>query len=159
MKTLILMRHAKAQQLSADLTDKHRPLAPEGIHDAKKTAKKLLKHNLNVDELIVSPSTRTIETAHIIKEVMDDHIKSWSVQDRLYASDLKTLLHVVCEASKKSETVMLIGHNPELDEMAEYFLQEPCHLKTGEILLFKFNADSWQEVKNLKPSKVLRHDD
>jgi len=159
MKTLILMRHAKAQHISSDLTDLHRSLVHQGIEDAKQSAKKLIKHELKIDELILSPSTRTIETAQILKEELGDQIKSWSVQERLYASDLNTLLRIVAEASKKTSTLMLVGHNPELDEIAEHFLHTPHHLKTGELILFKFDAQSWNEVAKQKPTKVLFYDE
>ena len=66
MKTLILMRHAKAQHISSDLTDLHRSLVHQGIEDAKQSAKKLIKHELKIDELILSPSTRTIETDQVL---------------------------------------------------------------------------------------------
>ena len=154
MKTLILMRHAKAKQLSDDLTDRHRSLQLCGLQDAKKSGRIFAKLKVDIDELITSPANRAVETACAIKHEMGKWIQSWSVEERIYSSDVKTLLQVIQQVDQKKKSVMLIGHNPELDVLAEYFLAKPFHFKTGASLLLKFDVKTWDELANAKPVEV-----
>lgn len=159
MKTLILMRHAKAEHFSSDLTDIHRELLPDGMHDAKKSAKKLLNLKLKIDELIASPSVRTIETSRIVRDVMLHHIKSSSVQERIYDASLDTLLGVISGVPNSVDTLMLIGHNPGLEELAEHFVGRSIHMRTSDLILLYFDSDTWQTIEVETPSKVLEHDE
>lgn len=156
MKTLILMRHAKAKQLSDDLTDRHRSLQSCGLEDAQKTGRIFAKLKFNIDELITSPANRAVETACAIKKEMGKRILSWSVEERVYASDVKTLLQVIQQVDQKKKSLILIGHNPELDALVEFFLAKPHHLKTGASILLKFDVKSWIQIADAKPVEVMQ---
>lgn len=104
--------------------------------------------------LITSPAIRAIETAQIIKKLLAKHIKSWTVDERLFTSDVHALSSVISQIHNKNKTLMLIGHNPDLDTLINWFLSEERHLKTSDVFFLKFNVNSWSDIFRTKKIKI-----
>ncbi|SDH66252.1 phosphohistidine phosphatase [Pseudomonas benzenivorans] len=154
MKTLFLVRHAKSSWDDTSLPDRDRPLADRGRRDVAKMGKRLAKRNVKLDLIMSSPATRALATAEVIAKMLDFRRKEIVVNDRLYAYEMDDLLDVIQELGDKLKRVMLVGHNPELTELAHQLTSEITQMPTCAIAEFKFDVKSWSSIGKTKPAHV-----
>lgn len=154
MKTLFLVRHAKSSWDDTSLPDRDRPLADRGRRDVAKMGKRLAKRNVKLDLIMSSPATRALATAEVIAKMLDFRRKEIVVNDRLYAYEMDDLLDVIQELGDKLKRVMLVGHNPELTELAHQLTSEITQMPTCAIAEFKFDVKSWSSIGKTKPAQV-----
>jgi phosphohistidine phosphatase len=154
MKALFLIRHAKSSWDDTALPDKDRPLNDRGKRDAPKMGKRLARRDVKPDLILSSPATRALTTAEIIAKKLDYKRKDIVVDDRLYAGEADDLLNVIHKLGDKRERVILVGHNPELTELAHRLSSEITHMPTCAVAAFTFDAKSWSNIGTAKPAKV-----
>lgn len=146
MKTLFLIRHAKSSWDDTVLPDQDRPLDDRGERDLAKMGKRLVKRNVKVDLILSSPAKRALATAEVIAKMLNYRRKDIVVNHRLYAGHVDDLLDVIQGLDHKLDRVILVGHNPELTELAHYLLSEIAHMPTSAIAEFTFDAKSWSAI-------------
>lgn len=154
MKTLILVRHAKSSWSDPALPDRDRPLNERGKRDAPRMGKQLAKHDVKPDVIVSSPAVRALTTAQLIAGKLGFERADIRVDDRLYAAQARDLLQVVRELGDKPRCVMLVGHNPELTELAHRFSSSIAHMPTCAVAVFAFDSDSWPGPGNDPPAGV-----
>jgi phosphohistidine phosphatase len=154
MKTLYLVRHAKSGKDDPSLADRDRPLDDRGHREAPKMGKRLAKRDAKPDLIVSSPALRALATAELIAEALDYRTKDIEVDDRLYASDVNTLLGVIHKLGDKQDRVMLVGHNPEFSELAHQLASEITDMPTCAVAEFGFGSKSWSDVGKVKPETV-----
>jgi len=156
MKTLFLIRHAKSSRDDTALPDRDRPLADRGKRDVARTGKRLAAREVKPDLIMSSPALRALATAEVIATRLGCKREDIVVNDRLYAGEADDLLDVIRALGDKLEHVMLVGHNPELTELAQHFSSEITHMPTCAIAEFTFDAKSWSDIGNgkTKPARV-----
>lgn len=154
MKTLFLIRHAKSSWDDAALPDRDRPLADRGRRDVAKMGRRLAERDVKPDLILSSPAMRALATAEVIAKTLDYKLKDIVVNGRLYAGQSDDLLDVIRELGNKLERVMLVGHNPELSELAHHLSSEITPMPTCAIAEFTFDAKSWSDIGNVKPRQV-----
>ena len=118
---LLLMRHAKSAWDTDAPSDYDRPLAKRGRRDAPRMGSWLRHQGLLPDAVISSPARRAKQTAvRVCRElgVAKDAI-IWD--SRIYSAEVADLVAVLNDCPDKAEVVLLVGHNPGLEEML-------CHL-------------------------------
>lgn len=155
MKTLYLVRHAKSGKDDLSLADRDRPLDDRGHREAPKMGKRLAKRDAKPDLILSSPALRALATAELIAEALDYRTKDIEVDDRLYASDVNTLLGVIHKLGDKQDRVMLVGHNPEFSELAHQLASEITDMPTCAVAEFGFDVKSWSQVGRVLPDKVV----
>jgi phosphohistidine phosphatase len=116
VRHLHLLRHAKSSWDEPGLADYDRPLAPRGRRACKKLAKHLRREGIQPDTVLCSSSRRTRETLELIRSALEDPVIE--IEDGLYAADSDRLLARVRELPETARSVLLIGHNPGLHELA-----------------------------------------
>ena len=136
------------------LADEDRPLNSRGKRDAPKVGERLAKRRAKPDLILSSPATRAVTTAEIIAKKLDYKRSKIVLDDRLYAVSADDLLEVIHQLDDKAERVMLIGHNPELTELAHRLSRKITHLSTCAVAEFTFDAKSWTRIGKDKPTKV-----
>jgi phosphohistidine phosphatase len=114
---LLVLRHGKSDW-DEQVSDFDRPLAKRGEKAAHKVARMLDEMDLLPDRLISSPAVRALSTAELIEEEVGD--LDLTEEPELYGADLKGLLNVVHGLTEDLESVMLVGHNPGLEELVDY---------------------------------------
>jgi len=154
MKRLFLIRHAKSSWDDAALPDKDRPLNDRGRRDAPKIGERLAKRGVKPDLILSSPAVRALETAEIIARKLDYRRKDIIVDDRLYAVEADDLLEVIRELGAQLKSVMIVGHNPELAELAQRLSGEITDMPTCAVAEFGFEAKSWTEIGKIEPATV-----
>ena len=154
MKTLFLIRHAKSSWDDTALPDRDRPLDDRGERDVAMMGKRLVERNVKADLIMSSPAKRALATAVVIAKMLAYKRKDIVVNHRLYAGQMDDLLDVIQELDHKLKRVMLVGHNPELTELAHYLSSEITHMPTCAIAEFTFYAKSWSAIGKAKPDQV-----
>jgi phosphohistidine phosphatase len=115
MRELILLRHAHAEAAGAGQSDLDRPLSRQGLAESEAAGRWLKEHGYLPDRVLVSPSRRTRET---LEEVLRQVGYVEQRQDqRIYDATPGTLMQVADEL-RDIARVMLVGHNPGLEQMA-----------------------------------------
>jgi phosphohistidine phosphatase len=116
MDRLILMRHGKAERHAATGGDFERALADRGRDDAGLMARLLAQAGLAPDVALVSSARRTRETW----QAVEGSFPGAAVEFRkdLYHAEASEVLGALREAGPDRGTLMVVGHNPGLHELA-----------------------------------------
>ena len=135
MRQLMILRHAKSDWQSDANSDFDRPLAKRGKKDAPRVGSYLAKHNLTPDYVIASPAKRTKQTAKLVCEAMKIPSTQCHFDEAIYLASLDTLLSVLAIIPESANRVMLIGHNPGMDELLLYLAkQKPPRTDSGKLM-------------------------
>ena len=116
MDRLILMRHGKAEPHAASGGDFERALAPRGQNDATLMGQVLAKAGLSPDLVLVSSARRTRETWEAAAPAFPT-ARSETRRD-LYHAEVQDVLAAIRDEAPDKGTVMVVGHNPGLHELA-----------------------------------------
>jgi len=147
MKTLILVRHAKTEQPYSGQKDFDRELTSIGISDAIYKGKLLKEKNIIFDLIIASSSKRTTQTAELIAEQVGYTIRSIKYREEIYLASTRTMLYEINRIEDKYNTVLIIGHNPGTEFIAENLTNNSIgHIPTSGAINIKFDVNSWQEI-------------
>ena len=120
-RELWLLRHAKAKR-DEKIEDFDRPLKKRGKQDALKMGKWLHQQNLIPDWVLSSPAKRAMATATRVLEGMDEMELTIMRDKRLYAEGFESLKTVLAECPTNVQRVLLVGHNPELEDLLIYLV-------------------------------------
>jgi len=123
----MLLRHAKSDWKNADLADIDRPLSDKGKKNAAKMGKWLNDKNLMPDLILVSPAVRAQQT---LKRICNECSANAITVDSLYLANLEQLCQVLAD-SPHAERIMLIGHNPGLEQLFNLLIPQtdPKHVQ------------------------------
>jgi len=117
MLRLLLLRHAKAERLRPGERDHDRRLAERGRDEAAKVGAYMSKHGLLPDRALVSTAARTRETWDLAAAAMTQKLPV-DFDERIYEASPQTLLQVVKETDRSVRALLMVGHNPGLQELA-----------------------------------------
>jgi phosphohistidine phosphatase len=117
MKQLFLLRHAKSSWDDSELADHDRPLAPRGRRAAKLIAEHLGREGVTPALVLCSSARRTRETLDRISPALGEGI-SVRIERELYAASEQSLLERLRAVEAGVESLMLIGHNPGVQQLA-----------------------------------------
>jgi phosphohistidine phosphatase len=116
MKTLGLFRHAKSDWHDARARDFDRPLNKRGRKGAAIMGKHIIEHGIHWQLVLASPAVRVAETI----EVADGAVGRTAPvlwDRRIYLASSVTLADVLREQSDDIESVLMVGHNPGLEDL------------------------------------------
>jgi phosphohistidine phosphatase len=117
MHRLYLLRHAKSSWADPTLLDRERPLAPRGRRDGKRIAKHLARLRIQPELVLCSTAERTRETLELVRPAFGT-TGTVMFEDELYAASSNELLERIHIVREHVASVMLIGHNPGLQDLA-----------------------------------------
>lgn len=146
MKTLYLLRHAKSNWKEPGLQDFDRPLNERGREAAPLVGRLIRKRKLRVDLLLSSPAARARQTADLVKEsagLSADLLND----ERIYEADAVALLEVVTQAAESADTLMLVGHNPGMEELLTLLTGEEQHMPTAALACVALDVDQWGKAR------------
>ena len=115
MRRLILFRHGKAETAGPSGGDRERPLAERGWADSAVTARWLSETGFIPDLVLLSPAARTRETWDAARPYFPR--ARAEPREKLYLAAPETISGVLDDAPADAGTVMVIGHNPGLQEL------------------------------------------
>jgi len=157
MKRLYLLRHAKAVPADPRLDDFARELTVRGMHDAAAMARYLRKNEMRPGLILVSGSARTRQTAELVLRELE---ASADYRDALYLAEPGKILGLVQALPASVESVMVIGHNPGIEDLATLLAREPVRRKervrrdvleekfpTAALAVLDFDVAKWRDLR------------
>jgi phosphohistidine phosphatase len=150
-RTLILLRHAKSDWSGFE-ADVDRPLAKRGRRQAPE-AGRWLAHAIDaIDLAVVSPANRARSTWDLVSAELADRAQT-RIDDRVYATWGSRLLGVVRELPDDVDTVVMVGHNPAIEDLVTLLTGECVQMPTSALAVIEL-AGSWSSAS--QASAVLR---
>jgi len=153
MRRLLLFRHAKAERLQPGERDYDRILAASGRADAARLGHYIATHGLRPDHALVSPSARTVQTWETASAAFKP--SPATEDERIYDASTATLFEIAAGALPGATSVMLVGHNPGLHELAIRLIaagdidaRERLHeeLPPSGLVVIDFALDAWAKL-------------
>jgi phosphohistidine phosphatase len=116
MRQLLLLRHAKSTWDDASLPDRDRPLNARGRRSATVMRQAMRDLGLVPDVVLVSTARRTMETLEALEPWDDTPLID--ALDSLYLANPMQLIAVLHGVAETVRSVLLIGHNPGMHDLA-----------------------------------------
>lgn len=155
MKTLLLMRHAKSSHKDGGLDDFDRPLNKRGKREAPRIGLLLKEENLVPDLIVASAAKRTRKTAELVAHESGFRGETHLTGDMYHASG--TQLISLLEASPDwAGRVLLVGHNPGLEELLERLIGTYRPLSTAALAHLEIAIDTWQQIGAAGAAQLLK---
>ncbi|MFE9633523.1 SixA phosphatase family protein [Streptomyces sp. NPDC006463] len=115
MPDLVILRHAKSAWPQG-VPDRERPLGPRGLRDAPAAGRLLAQAALLPDLVLCSPARRTRQTWELAAAELPVQ-PPVRFEPQLYGADAEDLLDAVRDTSAEVARLLLVGHNPGLQEL------------------------------------------
>jgi len=133
MPELLILRHAKSDWSTGE-ADFERPLNDRGKRDATRMGKWLGDEGLLPDFLVSSPAKRARKTALKVARAMDFAEANIHWDASIYEATVAQLLGVLRRCPSSARRVLLIGHNPGLEQLLASLCPEVSTPPDGKLL-------------------------
>lgn len=152
MKTLLLLRHAKSSWTDSSLDDRDRPLNKRGRKAAPLMGRVILAGDLIPDLILCSTALRARET---LQRVLSEWSRTPEIQlrEELYHAQPSQLLSVLARVPDQHQRVLLIGHNPGLEEFLTLLTAQTEPLPTAALARIDLTVESWSHLTNSTPDQ------
>jgi phosphohistidine phosphatase len=117
VRTLYLVRHAKSSWTDPSIPDHERPLAPRGRRAARRLAEHVGSQRVRPALVLCSSARRACDTLDELKPSLGEHVEVL-ITDDLYGAGSGELLHRLGDVDEDIDSVMVVGHNPGLHDLA-----------------------------------------
>ncbi|MFI6489015.1 SixA phosphatase family protein [Streptomyces sp. NPDC050564] len=153
LRRLVALRHAKSAWPAA-VPDHERPLAPRGRRDAPAAGRALADADCLPDLALCSTAVRARQTWELAAEQWGTP-PTVRLDARLYGADVPELLEVLHEVPDQVRTLLLIGHNPGLEELVlelagdgldDALAQVRQKFPTSAVAVLAWHGSSWREL-------------
>lgn len=145
MKRLILFRHGKSDWHAPHGSDHERPLNHRGVTAAETMGRVLGRAGLVPDRVITSSAVRAKTTIELASAA-----GGWEcvveVNEDLYGTTPGGALKVAARVPSDVESLMLVGHEPTLSELARHLTGGHVTVKTATVIGIDLLIDSWRDV-------------
>ncbi|MDE2181503.1 MAG: histidine phosphatase family protein [Alphaproteobacteria bacterium] len=155
MRRLLLLRHAKASPDEPWVDDAQRPLTQKGRADAVRMGRFLRRHA--PDQIYCSSALRTRQTLELLLPELEAP-PGVEYRDELYLAKSSTIIEVI-RAAPDVGSLMIVGHNPGLEECAHQLARRPSDRKmrklydamndkypTGALAVMDFASPTWAGI-------------
>ena len=154
----MLLRHAKTEPLGSGAEDHERQLTTRGREDCDAIGKYMARLKYAPELMLASTSSRTAETVERFVVNLPKTPQT-ELLDSLYLAEAREMLAVVRGVPDKVKTLMLVGHNPGMEELATSLAREPVKRKersridlieekfpTCARAVLDFSVPRWREI-------------
>jgi len=152
MRCVLLLRHAKSSWKDCGLADHDRPLAPRGRRATKLLREHLRRESVAPAVILCSSARRTRETLKRIGPALAKEVPV-RIERELYAAPAPRLLERLRALDDEVDSVLVIGHNPGLQQLAlslsgggEQLDAMRRKYPTGALATLEFGG-SWSELE------------
>lgn len=139
MKRLTLLRHAKTEAEAASGRDFDRALTERGRSDARAIAGAIRSSGASFDRVLSSPAVRAMQTAA-------EAGLNATVDARIYNAPADQLLGIVRETVDSVTSLIMIGHNPGMEQLATILTGAPCEMSTATLIEMELAGEHWPNV-------------
>ena len=156
MKTLLVLRHAKSSWNDSSLDDHERPLNERGRRDAPRMGELVQEYGLLPDLVVSSDAVRAQLTAEAVVESAG-YTGEILLDERLYLASPAEIILVLRTMREDAGTIMIVGHNPGLEELVEQLTGERQDLPTATLVQIGLPIDLWRDLKLATRGTLLGH--
>jgi phosphohistidine phosphatase len=145
---LILMRHAQAAPAARGAEDFSRPLTAAGRTAAARAALALAAAGVRIERVLLSPASRTRETATIAARELELDESALQAVPELYAASPAVIRAVIALHHGGARNLLVIGHNPGISELASQLSAPPArtHLPTAGLCRLPLSEALWRQL-------------
>ncbi len=154
MKTLLILRHAKSSWKNKALSDHDRPLNPRGQRDAPNVGKRLRSEDLIPDAILSSTAKRARQTAEAVAEE-SGCAGELQLSRELYGGGPEAYLEAIRSLPSLVDCALVIGHNPDLEELLEILSGESVRLPTAALAHLQLDIQDWQDLNEEEQGKLV----
>jgi phosphohistidine phosphatase len=148
VKTILLMRHAKADLLRPGQKDFDRPLSERGLHDAARMGKVLRSMKSAPDVIVASPARRAKETAEAVAKALG-HEGAIQFEKALYAASGEAWIEALRALAARSAVALVVAHSPGVEDAVALLVGAPSTFldcPTAGIVAFEAPVATWKRV-------------
>jgi phosphohistidine phosphatase len=142
MKTLFLLRHAKSENAAPGLTDLNRALNERGRKEAQALGQYIKKENVRFDLVLCSTAVRARETTELVL-ASAELTSNVRYEQQIYEAGPLRLLEVVAEIEQSAKAVLVVGHNPALEELIQLLTGRAEPMSTCTLAKIDLDVDEW----------------
>jgi phosphohistidine phosphatase len=155
MKRLLIYRHGKTQKTGENMADFVRELTDVGEEQAHSIGRQLADGHLMPQLIITSDAVRAVQTAEITAEQAgyEGEIRE---REELYGADAADYLSVLREQDDAYETIMVVGHNPAIEDLLGVLTTQEVNMKTGWVAVLRTDIDTWEVLADGAPIEIER---
>ena len=154
MKRLSLLRHAKSSWADPELCDFDRPLKKRGIKAARAMGEELRRRDISFDLVLASPAKRILETIACFEKGYGRPLDT-RFEQGIYEASALGLWQIIERASNGSNSLLLVGHQPGLQNLATMTAarSDPRHhelrdyFPTAAFAMIAFDTDDWRSIE------------
>jgi len=154
MKTLLLMRHAKSDQINGDTDEQQRPLTPKGERRAMEMGAWIQKKEMIPQFILASTSQRACRTAQLVAEA-SGYAGEFRFEETLYMAEADELLKVLQGLPDEIERVMIVGHNPGLESLIPLLAHKVEALPFAGVAVLRLPVKKWAALKPKTKAKLV----
>ncbi|WP_299018360.1 histidine phosphatase family protein [uncultured Photobacterium sp.] len=156
MKLLFLVRHAKSSWDDLTLDDFDRPLSERGMKNVPDMVFRLDAWKTGPQLIISSTALRAAQTASFFVQGLTGQPRL-EICPELYTESADELLEVIEGSPKQVDRLMVICHNPALNELINRLGFALENLPTCGVVVFGFEVDCWQAITS-EPAVTIYYD-
>jgi phosphohistidine phosphatase len=140
------MRHCKSRWDQADVGDIDRKLSPRGKRDARAMGSELGKDESLPDLVVTSIARRARSTAKRVAKTWG-YTGQVQIDERLYEGTRQGCLTLLREIDDSIHALVLVGHNPHLEEMVFLLGDRAVPLSTGTCVRIDLVLEHWADLQ------------
>lgn len=153
MKMLLILRHAKSSWKFSGVSDHDRPLKKRGMRDAPRMGWLLREEDLLPDLILSSTATRARKTAELVAE-KSGYEGELEYRSDFYGAGPEDYINALCSLTNEYTRVMVVGHNPGLEELLELLTGEAERLPTAALAQVALPIHTWRELSDIEESSL-----
>ncbi len=151
MKTVLILRHAKSDWGTPGLADFDRPLAKRGLEDAPRMGQVLALFKIVPQRILASPAKRAHQTAEMVAQACG-YKDSIQWEESFYEGGSADLLQALRRLPAALERVLLVGHNPVLEETVLSLCaiggeNVAIKIPTAGLVCLNFEIEEWADLE------------
>lgn len=154
MKTLFLLRHAKSSWKDDAQSDYDRPLNERGKRDAPSVGRFLRERSLQPDLVLSSSAKRARKTARSVIDASGYDLEL-KLTDELYLAAPEAYIHELSKLPDEVQSVLLVGHNPGLEELLAQVTGRHRPLPTAALAHIELPIEHWSEFNRHCPARLV----
>ncbi|MBX3422391.1 MAG: histidine phosphatase family protein [Pirellulaceae bacterium] len=153
-RIVILMRHAKSDWKSGVTSDHDRPLNSRGRRAAGQMGRHLEKLQITVDAVLASTACRVRQTLELMRQEWQRLDPEIVYCQGLYLATPGQILRQISQADECWQHLLVIGHNPGMEDLASSLAGRPIEFPTACAALFEVTVNRWQDILSLPGDQV-----
>ena len=154
MKRLLILRHAKSSWADPSQDDWQRPLNERGVRDAPRVGEWLLKRAIVPDIIMTSDAVRARTTAQAVAQAAG-YPRDIVSDPSLYHAKPDDLLDALNGVSEEADTVLIVGHNPGLEDFVLLLTGAHHGMVTSALVALDVPIDRWSDLDGTVAASIV----